>query len=322
MYRNGLIQDNVVTEAKTSSSTTSFKLNTGFLNGLLFSVPEGVGESTITAKYAPADGSKAVYLTQNHPLSDFESLSDQKGGHDLDATRLNQELIKEVAKLSGQELSDDVLAYADRAFKTNIKLPLGDLPLKGSELEVTINWKWNGTINRTIGISRYESNRSPARLFVYEQSRESVKVHHDVVEMYLVPETATADLDINIKVQDDFISQDASYNQFHDMALNVGRYNNAPVGRVPVQIYGATTPIPSTVDLSMSGGDTQSVRTLIVKEILIPAEVSSSTIVETERLAQQIRTLERADPLKAQAYRHRVGLPKSSQLSGAINRIR
>jgi len=175
-------------------------------------------------------------------------------------------------------------------------------------------------VNRMVSISRYEEDRNPARLFVYEQSKKTEKVFHDCIELYLIGEDAKKDYDVSIKVQDDFNSQDATFEQFHNMALNIGRYNSAPVGKIPVQIYGAVTPLPATVELNMSGPDSDKVRTLHKKEVLIPSEVSNSTINEAEKLARILRNMERQDPAKAQAYRHRMGLPKSSALQARLNR--
>ena len=322
-YNKGLIQDNVITETRTSSSVSNFKLNSGFANGLLINAPDGVGASTITARYTPADGSKSIYLFQNTPIKDLERLSDQKGGHDLDATRAIQQLIATGSLVVDNTLSADVLAFGARTFKTNIKIDLGDLVFSGSELDVTINWKWSGgAINRTISISRYEEERRPASLKLYEISKEVSKKYNDVLEMYLLTETPSSDLDVQVKVQDEFNSQDASFEQFHQMALTTGRYNSAPVDVVPVQIYGSVTPIPATVDVNLTGSDTAEVKTLVIKEILLPVEVSNSTIIEAERLAQMLRTMERADAMKARAYRHRLGLPKSQTLEGAVNRLR
>ena len=324
----GLVQDKVKSHGITSASTTEAKLDKGFLNGINVSLQTGVGDSTITVKYNPVQG-KPVYLLQNFPLEYLQRLSDQQNGHSLVTTRTMQEIIAGLNEIISEDgtaientISADAVTFSTRTYKTSIDIPLGNIYLDPSSLEIEINWKYSDApVNRTVHISRYETERKPFDLLVYSVSKETTESFEDVRNIYAV---ATANYatnkDVFFQVSDQFSNQDDSFEGFHQSTLVGGRYESAPMGELPIKVYGTVNPIPQKVDVEITGSESDEVILLIVQEHVIASEVSSNTRNEAQRMALSLAKLEQTDPQKAQAYRHKLGLPKSGDLLKAVQR--
>lgn len=323
----GLVQDKVKSTGITSTQTTDVKLEKGFLNGVNLSLQTGVGDSTITVKYNPIEG-KPVYLLQNFSLAYLQMLSDQNNGHSLVTTRAMQEIINSVNELASEgtdienQLSANLNTFAGRAYKTSIDIPLGNIYLDPSSLEIEINWKYSDApVNRTVHISRYETERKPFELFVYSVSKEKTETFEDVRGIYALC-TANYDStkDAFFQVSDQFSNQDDSFEGFHQSTLVGSRYESAPIGEVPAKIYQTVNPIPQKVDVEITGSESDEVMLLVIQEHVIPSEVSSNTRNEAQRMALSLAKLEQTNPDKARAYRHKLGLPKSAELLQAVQR--
>ena len=326
----GIIQDKVTSQGITSASTTEVKLEKGFMNGINLSLQSGVGDSTITVKYNPVSG-KPIYQLQNFPLKYLQNISDQRGGHSLVTTRMIQNLIlglDEIVSEDGTAIENTVhaesKAFAQRTYKTSIDIALGALHLDPASVEIEINWKYNDTpASRTVHISRYENDRRPMDLLVYGTSKESSKTFEDVRELYAV---ATANYspskDAFFQVSDQFTNQDDSFEGFHQTTLVNGRYESAPVGEVPVKIYGSVFPLPQNVEVEITGSEASEIELITVQEEVIASEVANNTKAEAQRLAMAMSKLEGTRPEKAQAYRDKLGLPTAERLLQAVSRAR
>jgi len=328
--RNGLgiIQDKVKSVGITSASSTEVKLEKGYLNGINLSLQTGVGASTITVKYTPKNG-KPIYQLQNFPLVYLQMLSDQKNGHSLPTTKVIQELsngyqsIVDDGTVAGlTALSQAIQDFAGRTYKTSIDIPLGNLYLDPQRLEIEINWKYSDApVNRTAHISRYITDKASFELLRYSISKEESKTFTEVREIYaLATANYGTDKDVFFQVSDRFSNQDDSWEGFHQSTLVNGRYESAPIGEVPVKIYGTTDILPQNVEVELTGSETNEVELLTIQEEIIPEELDNSQVNSVQALAVELQSIEQQDPKKAAAYRKKYNLPSSGKLFDVIKK--
>ncbi|MEP3387199.1 MAG: hypothetical protein ABJO02_03370 [Reichenbachiella sp.] len=206
-----------------------------------------------------------------------------------------------------------------------IYLPLGFIDLKGKELEVVYDHGYSGTSDVRIYTVLHEL--SPEVYMQYDATKDLVTRMDAVRSIYIDSGYTLVDKDGVVKALDVQLDVDGEQTLLFDAqgmiaATKIFNRGETIEDDQYMKLYEETDALPSEVRCKLSYTDANLDPELIFMREIMPAEVSRSTVKNTEDMIRKVKTLERKDPDLAKRYRHAGAIPKSEELENVIKNVK
>jgi hypothetical protein len=304
-----------------TGGTVVYKMERGIAGDLIFILSQGTfnGKDIITIKLRHKGGVDVI--VDRVPAFLLSQIDDMLRG------RPNYGTASTSAEF-GEELTQHTIVNAGEYYQVNaFKVSLGHISLgdANSELEITVDLcKAFGELC-TLKIANIEPVAGPDFLLQYDKTNDLESTHNLVRGVYLYNNQFKTFFNIDY--------QKAGIVQGKDINLMIYTDGGAGAYETDIELMGANTsidrqfthsvsnvveayrdddalPTPS-LRLKVTGEDVKEVALLIIKEKMIQAMTSLSTIDQLTRHMAKTEQIEKMDSSLAKAYRH-AGLTKHS----------
>lgn len=304
--------------------TIVYKMERGIAGSLLFIIAGGSWnhKDIITAKLRHAAG--VDVLIDRIPALLLAELCDLKKGRPSIGT--NNSLVEE-----GEEQTTETVVNTGQPFFVNaFKVPLGHINLADakSELEITIELAKAYGNYVDVKLANVEPPIGPDYMLQYDKSYDLESTHMLVREMYLFGKGGVsmfkavgnsiqvAGKDINLMLYTD-AGQGSYETDIEVLGANTSidsEFSHSV--NTLVCAYSDPEPLPTpSLRLKVTGEDAGIVGLLFIKEKIIQAMTSVSTIAQIDKVLQKTEAIERMDANLAKGYRHAGLSRKSSEVA-------
>ena len=306
-----------------NGGTVTYKMERGVAGELLFLISGGSWnyKDIITAKLRHSGGVDVII--DRMPALLLAWLCDTKKGRPSIGTYNS-------AGVAGEELLNETTINTGQAFFVNaFKVPLGHITLADakSELEITVELaKGFGQLS-TVKIANVEPKAGPDYLLQYDRSNDLESTHNLVRELWIYGRNGVAlfkgfgtvgqvlGLDINLML---YPSVDGAYEtDVEVLGANTsidGQLSHSVNNLVCAFQDNDSLPTPS-LRVKVSGDDAATCGLFFIKEKMIQAMTSVSTIAQVEKILVKTEAIEKMDSSAAKAYRHAGSTRHSSELA-------
>lgn len=321
----------VYSGAPAASSSVSFQVQKGHLNGLL--ILKGK-QSADTVTIQRQGTGRTHVLAANVRLEELRGITELEGGY----SNFTSTVIQEVLDLL---VTKTTITDAEReAVESNtgieLKVPmfyvdLGSVYAASGRVDVTFNLgsDHSGTFN----VYAVSYAKLPDCMIQYNVSTDWESTHRGVDSIFLSrnggqpvalddPSTYTfTALDFTIQIEDheetfltDIFGAFAGSNLIGESEVAAQRL---------LKLYSSPDQLPADVFVRCTGtGVDSNFRLVIRKRVWDEAILSANTLAEAASFRQRLQAFEQADPVAAKAMRHAGLLPKSYEVAQAEARAR
>lgn len=290
----------------------------GKLNGLLIVSDFVKTGDTLDVKIRSEE--QTYVLCNNLDVSLINSISDMEGG--LRGQNSTAQSISYIFDELDAHIDFTISASKYKQANSHLNaiyLPLGQITLGESEIEITYEASGNGSgSTNNITVYSVQKESLPDHYLQYDETKDFDTTQHMVRSLvfhssdHLVDENGVYEsIEFQIDTDDGTLLSDL---RGLLLATNIFSEIDGLPETKNVKLYSDDSAVPGTVRVKATGYDATKQSLVIVKEI-IPAAVSTSTVNELEKMRKRVEKLERTNADLAKRYRHAGRTEKSEEMA-------
>jgi hypothetical protein len=200
---------------------------------------------------------------------------------------------------------------------------LGHITLGNTEMEITLesdNYGGSGD-SYLCEVYSYHQRAFPDMYRMYDESYDYEQGHSFVRDVFAVKDVFidSGALQDGLETLDVDFQIDGDRSYLLDLNAAIAATNlftgleDSGVSYI-AQLFSETDVLPAELTLKATGADKTSIKFILIKEVLVQQNVSTSTVTNLESLTKKVEKLEREFPDMAKAYRHAGLIEKSKDL--------